>query len=96
MSQYTQRVFGMFTGRPQRIKLRFADHLAGAVVDRFGRDVMLVRDGEAHFTVTLELTVSPQFYAWVFGFGTEAEILSPEPVRREAAAAARAIVSLYE
>lgn len=96
MSQYTQRVFGMFGGQTQRVKLRFADHLAGAVVDRFGRDVMLVRDGEEHFTVTVEVAVSPQFFAWVFGFGTEAEILSPGALRREAAASIRAIAEIYE
>lgn len=96
MSQYTQRVFGMFSGQPRRVKLRFMNHLAGAVVDRFGRDVMLVRDGEEHFTVSVEVAVSPQFFAWVFGFGTEAEILAPEALRREAASSIRAIAEMYE
>ncbi len=95
MSQYSQRVFGMFGGQTQRVKLRFADHLAGAVLDRFGRDAMLVRDGEGRFTVTQELTVSPPFFAWLFSFGTEAEILAPESVRRGAAAAIRALAELY-
>ena len=96
MSQYSQRVFGMFAGEPQRVKLRFASHLVGAVVDRFGRETMLVGDGDEHFTVTLELVVSPQFFAWLYGFGTEAEILSPPALRREAAERARAIAGLYE
>ena len=96
MSSYSQRVFGMFRGDEYKVKLRFANHLAGAVIDRFGKDAMLIRDGEEHFTVTVEAAVSPQFFAWVFGFGPEAEILSPESVRREAAAAARRILGLYE
>lgn len=96
MSQYSQQVFGMFGGRTQRVKLRFANHLAGAVVDRFGKDVMLLRDGEEHFSVSVEVAVSPLFLAWVFGFGTEAEILSPASLRREAAASARAIAAMYE
>ena len=56
---------------------------------------MLIPDGPEHFTVTLELAVSPQFYAWVFGFGAEAEILSPAKVREGMAKMARGVLGLY-
>ena len=95
MAAYAKKTFGMFTGKDRKVKLRFKNRLAGAVLDRFGRDVMLIPDGEDHFTVTLEAAVSPQFYAWVFGFGTDAEIVSPEDVREEAARAARQIAEMY-
>lgn len=83
MSAYSKRVFGMFTGEEETVRIRFANHLAGAVIDRFGRDIMLIRDGEDSFIVSVEVEVSPQFFAWVFAFGAEAEILSPERVRAE-------------
>ena len=97
MSAYTQKVFGMFNGRVQRVKLRFARHLAGAVFDRFGRDAMLVpeSDGE-HFTVTAEVAVSTQFFGWLFGFGDEAEILEPEDVRQQLLTQAKSVSALYE
>ena len=95
MSAYSQKVFGMFGGQAQTVRLRFANHLAGAVIDRFGREVMMIADGEEQFTVSLEVVVSPQFFAWVFGFGTEAEILAPEAVRNEAKAIALNIAELY-
>jgi hypothetical protein len=41
------------------------------------------------------VAVSPQFFAWVFGFGTEAEILSPQAVREQAGREAAAIAALY-
>ncbi len=95
MSAYSQKVFGMFTGEEHRVRLRFARHLVGAVIDRFGKDVMIVPDGEEHFTVTVEVAVSPQFFAWVFGFGAEAEILVPESVRQLMAQQAAQIAALY-
>ncbi len=95
MSAYTKKVFGMFTGESRQVKLRLTNHLAGAVIDRFGPDVMLIPDGEDHFVVTLELVISPQFFAWVFGFGPEAEILSPDDVRAKAAERAESIAQLY-
>lgn len=83
MPQYSKKVFGMFTGETVTVRLRFAEHLAGAVIDRFGRDVMITAAGDGRFSVSVDVAVSPQFYAWLFAFGTEAEILSPESVRDE-------------
>lgn len=83
MPQYSKKVFGMFTGETVTVRLRFAEHLAGAVIDRFGRDVMITAAGDGHFSVSVDVAVSPQFYAWLFAFGTEVEILSPESVRDE-------------
>ncbi len=77
IARYTTRVFGMFRGKEQQLRLRFHRHLAGAVLDRFGRDIILVPDGEEHFTFTVLVAVSPQFYGWLCGFGGEAAIVSP-------------------
>jgi len=65
MSGYSKKVFGMFTGEEQLVKLKFENSLCGAVIDRFGRDIMLIRSGDDHFTVTLKVVVSPQFFAWL-------------------------------
>ena len=95
MSSYSKQVFGMFTGSEQTVKLRFENRLAGAVIDRFGKEVMLIPDGEEHFTVSADIAVSPQFYAWVFGFGTAVEILSPDSARRELAQLAKSVSRIY-
>ncbi len=74
---YTRRHFGMHSGRPCTLSLRCANHLAGVVIDRFGQDVMLAPDGEEHFTVSLNLVVSPPFWGWLFGLEDGVEVLSP-------------------
>ncbi len=83
MSAYSKTVFGMFGGTEQKVKLRFSNRLVGVVLDRFGRETTVIPDGDEHFTVTLSVVVSPQFFGWIFGFGSEVEILSPEEVRNE-------------
>ena len=75
---YARRHFGMFSGRQGQVRLRCTSALAGVVLDRFGQDVMLVPDGEDHFTVTLDVVVSPPFWGWVFGLGDGVEVLSPD------------------
>ena len=83
MSEYSKSVFGMFGGERENVCLEFANHLAGAVIDRFGRDTILVPHGEDHFTVTVSAVVSQHFFGWLFGFGTEVRIVSPESVRQK-------------
>lgn len=95
MSAYTKTVFGMFGGEEQKVRLRFANHLVGAVLDRFGRDTIIIKDGDEHFTFTVNVVVSQQFLAWVFGFGSEAEIISPDEVREEMKKQAFAVAKLY-
>lgn len=96
MSAYTKTVFGMFGGNEQKVRLRFSNHLVGAVLDRFGRDIMVIKDGDEHFTVSVNVVVSQQFLAWVFGFGEEAEIISPEAVRSEMRKQAKLVADKYE
>lgn len=95
MSSYTKSVFGMFGGKEEKVKLRFTNHLAGAVIDRFGKDSMLIKDGENHFTISADIVVSPQFFAWVFGFGTDAEVISPENVREKMKKQAESVLKMY-
>ena len=80
MAVYTRKTFGMFTGEEIKVQMRFENHLVGAVLDRLGSEVFIVPDGPAHFTVRTDVVVSPQFFAWVLGFGPQAQIVGPAHV----------------
>lgn len=95
MSTYSQKVFGMFRGELTQVRMRFANHLAGAVIDRFGKDVLLVPEDGEHFTVSAEIAVSGQFFAWIFGFGAECEILAPQNIRQEMKEYAQKVLAMY-
>jgi len=95
MSTYTSKVFSMFTGSETKVRLRFSNKLTDPVLDRFGTEVILVPDGDDHFTVTLDIVVSPQFYAWLTPYGTDAEVLYPQHVRDGFRQHLQEILSLY-
>jgi len=94
-ARYTRKVFGMFSGREERVRLRFARHLVNAVLDRLGQDVSLVPDGEEHFTVSADVQVSPQFFAWLAGFGDEVRVTAPPQVAAGYRAHIERICRLY-
>ena len=95
MGVYARKTFGMFTGDETAVQLRFENDLVGAVLDRLGRDVMLIPDGDSHFTVRTDIVVSPQFFAWVLGFGNKAKILGPETVVARMQEHIRSVAELY-
>ena len=96
MGLYAKKVFGMFSGEEELVQLRFDQRLVGAVMDRLGQDIILVPDGEQHFTVRVQVLVSPQFFAWVSGFGTMAQILGPVSVVEQMRGHVQGIQKLYQ
>ena len=82
-ASYSKEVFGMYRGERSRVKLRFENSLAGVVVDRFGRDIMLIPDGKDYFTMTTTVSISPNFMGWIAGFGGRAAIVFPKSAVEE-------------
>ena len=79
-ADYTRKHFGMYRGEEVNVKLRGRANMVNVVLDRFGQDVILIPDGEEHFTVTLPVVVSPQFFGWLFGLDGGLEIVHPQNV----------------
>lgn len=80
MAVYAKKMFGMFDGKEQVVKLMCANYLAGVIIDRFGKEVSLVKVDEEHFTANVKVAVSRQFLTWVMSLGEDAKIIGPEPV----------------
>ena len=80
---HANRLFQMYAGDTVSVKLRFHRSLINVVIDRFGKDTMLIPDGEEHFNFTVNVAVSPMFLSWVIGFGNKAQILYPVSVAEQ-------------
>ena len=80
LQQHANRMFQMFAGEMVDVKMRFHKTLLNVVIDRFGKETMLIPDGEEHFIFTVKVAVSPMFLSWVIGFGGMAKILYPQSV----------------
>ena len=96
MAVYAKKVFGMFSGEEVNVQMRFENHLVGAVMDRLGHDVFIVADGDDHFTVRANVVVSPQFFAWISGFGASVQVIGPDDGVEEMAKQVRAVAHQYD
>lgn len=93
LDDYSQPIFDMFEGYDRvPVKLKVKNEFAKYIVDRFGTKLKTEQVSDDYFTVTVEVSLSPPFYAWVFQFEGELKILGPEEAVKKIASMAEKIV----
>ena len=96
MSAYTKYTFSMYGDNPTPVTMVFQNRMVGVVMDRFGRDVLIMREDDRHFRITVPVAVSDQFFGWVFGLGKTVRIVGPEDVKAKMKKALADISARYE
>lgn len=77
MSEYTNRLFGMFDGNLETVTLLCENHAANVIIDRFGTDIPLMKTDADHFTVRVRVSVSKLFLSWIMAI-PGVKIVAPE------------------
>ena len=93
--EHANQLFQMYSGDAVTVKLLFHRSLINVVIDRFGKDTMLIPQDEEHFTFTVQVAVSPMFLSWIIGFGDKAQILYPQSVIEACKDLCQAAMSRY-
>ncbi len=85
----------MFRGKEKTVKMLVDNRLAGVIIDRFGKDVMMIPADEDHFTVNVDVHVSKQFLGWVFSLGEAVKIIGPDEVVEQMRGEVKRLVEQY-
>lgn len=96
IAEYTKKVFNMFGGEEVLVQLQFDNSLVNAVIDRFGKDVVIGKMDECSFYIWIKVAVSSTFFAWISQFGNKIKVLSPESVIEKYRSHMRDILAQYE
>ncbi len=94
-ASYLNSQFSMYGGGRQKVEIMFHNSLSTVVIDRFGNELSMRPEDAEHFSVTVEVEVSPTFLSWIFMFGTKAYITSPTRVVEEFATMVRKVAESY-
>lgn len=81
IAAYSKQTFGMFAGDLKTVTMVCKPSLTGVLIDRFGTDVSMRKEGEESVRVRAEVAVSPQFFGWLAGLGSKIRIESPKEVK---------------
>lgn len=96
MAVYAKKMFGMFGGTEENVRLECKNSLVGVIIDRFGKDAMIIPTDSERFRINVDVEVSQQFLAWVIGLGEGVKLLSPEHVVDMMRSEARRLMKQYE
>lgn len=80
IAEYTKKVFSMFSGEDMMVQLQFDNSLVNAVIDRFGKDIVIGKKDEDSFFIWIKVAVSSTFFAWISQFCNKVKVLSPQSV----------------
>ena len=83
LENFTKEVFFMFSGDEVEVDLRCDNSLMKTMIDRFGEDVTTLAYDMTSFRLQAEVSASPTFFGWVFGFDGKVQILAPESVKKQ-------------
>ena len=77
LAEYTDRLFGMFEGDSEKVRLRCENGLANVIIDRFGNDIPIIKVDDEHFETTVKVSVSRMFLGWIMSL-PGVKIVSPQ------------------
>lgn len=80
MAVYAKKMFGMFDGKEQSVRIECINSLAGVMIDRFGKSVSMIKKDEDYFVVNVIVAVSRQFFGWIISLGSGVVITEPKNV----------------
>ena len=95
LPHYTRSLFGMFGGEEKKVTIHAKNDMVGVMIDRFGKDIIIVPVDKDHFQITVNVAVSDQFLGWIIALGEDVKIVGPKDVVAQMQQAARRLAEQY-
>lgn len=96
IAEYSKKTFGMYAGEEKTVRLLCENSMVGVIVDKFGAEVAIRKEDDAHVVARMDVAVSPQFFGWLAGLGDRVQIIAPEEVRETYRSYLKDICSCYD
>ncbi len=96
VADYTKKLFGMFGGDMQQVKLRCSNKILEQVADRFGENIFITNVTDTHFDFTVKAAVSDGLVTWIMNYGSDIEVITPAELRNKIADRAEKVLEVYK
>ena len=96
VADYTKKLFGMFGGDMQEVKLRCSNKILEPVTDRFGDNIFITNVTDTTFDLNVKAAISEGLVTWIMNYGSDIEVITPAELRNKIADRAEKILKIYE
>ena len=80
---YSRKSFGEVFGYAEKVTLLCKNETIGAVLDRLGKDIILIKETNSMFKTSVSIPVGPGFFGWLTSFGGDVIISAPSNIAEE-------------
>jgi predicted DNA-binding transcriptional regulator YafY len=96
IAHYTNTLFGMYAGDETKVMLEAENRLVSVIIDRFGKDIIIVPVDDEHFRTTVTVAVSKQFFGWIMAIDGDVRIIGPDSVVEKMKAEIDRLSKIYD
>ena len=95
-ADYTNKIFGMYTGELQTIELCCKKKLAKTVADRFSENIFITNVTDDEFCFSYKAAVSDALVTFILNFGDEIKVIKPQGLKEMIVNRAEKVINLYK
>ena len=96
VSDYTNKLFNMHSGKIENIELRCNKKLAEQVLDRFSQNIFITNTDEGYFNFSYKAAISQALVTFILNYGEDIEVIKPETLRNMVSHRAEKVAKLYK
>lgn len=95
VADYASKMFNMFSGTSEQVKLLCSLDLREEIMDRFGAKIPLTAVDTNHFETTISAAVSDGLVSWIMQYGNKIKVIEPASLACQVKEKAKSIAKLY-
>ncbi|QOY36795.1 WYL domain-containing protein [Anaerobacillus isosaccharinicus] len=95
-SKYTKQLFNMYGGEEKWIEIKFKNNLINVIIDRFGKEVPITREGDNDFILKTKAVISDGLVQWLLTCGANAFVLGPTELKKRMMEESQNLYNLYQ
>lgn len=95
VAAYAKTLFGMFGGEKQTVTIEAENSFAGILIDRFGKEIPILRLDDGHFQTSVEVVPSRHFLGWLLSLGRGIRITAPDSLTAQLREELASLCALY-